>query len=106
MTRNTGLNGAAGPHGPGDGRGPGGDMRGDAHRDDGPRDDGLREIARAAARCFGTGDGRTLLAYLRAITVERACGPQVSDAALRDLEGQRRLVHRLCALIDRGRRGD
>lgn len=70
------------------------------------RDDDLREIARAAARCFGSEDGRTLLAHLRAITVERACGPQVPDAALRDLEGQRRLVHRLTALVDRGRRGD
>ncbi len=70
------------------------------------RDDDLGEIARAAARCFGSEDGRTLLAHLRAITVERACGPQVSDAALRDLEGQRRLVHRLIALVDRGRRGD
>ena len=70
------------------------------------RDDDLGEIARAAARCFGSEDGRTLLAHLRAITVERACGPQVPDAALRDLEGQRRLVHRLIALADRGRRGD
>ena len=70
------------------------------------RDDDLGEIARAAARCFGSEDGRTLLAHLRAITVERACGPQVSDAALRDLEGQRRLVHRLIALVDRGQRGD
>ncbi len=70
-----------------------------------PPDD-MRAIARAAARCFGTDDGRTLLAHLRAVTVERACGPQTSDAALRDLEGQRRLVHRLTALIDRGRRGD
>ena len=96
MTRNAGVNGAAGPH-----ERAAGDMHGEVRRDD-----GLHEIARAAARCFGTGDGRTLLAYLRAITVERACGPQVSDAALRDLEGQRRLVHRLTALIDRGRRGE
>lgn len=103
MTRNTGANGAAGPHDPGDGHGA---RRGEALRDDGRHEIALREVARAAARCFGTGDGRTLLAYLRAITVERACGPQVSDAALRDLEGQRRLVHRLTALIDRGRRGE
>ena len=70
------------------------------------RNEDIREIARAAARCFGTDDGRRLLAHLRATTIERACGPQVSDAALRDLEGQRRLVHRLTALIDRGQRGD
>ena len=69
-----------------------------------PRD--LREIARAAARCFGTDDGGKLLAHLRAITIERVCGPHLSEAALRDLEGQRRLVHQIHALIDRGRRGD
>ena len=87
--------GEAGPHDPQPR-----DALPDAH------EDALREVARAAARCFGTEDGRRLLAHLRAATVERACGPQVSDAALRDLEGQRRLVHRLIALIDRGRRGD
>ncbi len=76
------------------------DSRPDARNED------IREIARAAARCFGTDDGRRLLAHLRATTIERACGPQMPDAALRDLEGQRRLVHRLTALIDRGRRGD
>lgn len=86
--------GETGPHGAGPG-------------DPGePGEPDLRDIARAAARCFGTDDGRRLLAHLRAITLERACGPQVSDAALRDLEGQRRLVRRLTALIDRGRRGD
>ena len=68
--------------------------------------DDLRDVARAAARCFGTDDGRKLLAHLRAITIERVCGPHMSEAALRDLEGQRRLVHRLYALIDRGRRGE
>ena len=77
-----------------------GDSRGDARNDD------LRDVARAAARCLGTDDGRKLLAHLRAITIERVCGPHMSEAALRDLEGQRRLVHRLYALIDRGRRGE
>ena len=67
---------------------------------------GLRDIARAAARCFAGEDGRTLLAHLRALTTGRVCGPLVPDAALRDLEGQRRLVHRLEALIARGRRGN
>ena len=100
MIRNTGANGAAGPHAPGDGRSAG------ARRNNDHNEIALREVARAAARCFGTEDGRTLLAYLRAITIERACGPQASDAALRDLEGQRRLVRQICALIDRGRRGD
>ena len=46
------------------------------------RGDDLRDVARAAARCFGTDDGRKLLAHLRAITIERVCGPQVSDPAL------------------------
>lgn len=84
---------------------PGDDLHGDPFESN-PRGADLRDIARAAARCFGTEDGRTLLAHLRAITIERVCGPHLSEAALRDLEGQRRLVHRLTALIDRGRRGD
>ena len=114
MMRNTGTSGANGAAGASDrgdddtrDRALGDDAPcDDAPGDDAPGGDSLREIARAAARCFGTDDGRKLLAHLRAITIERACGPQVSDAALRDLEGQRRLVRRLCALIDRGRRGD
>jgi len=59
--------------------------------------------SRAAARLFATPDGRLLLAHLRRLTCERVLGPEVSDAALRFLEGQRALVRRLESLIATGR---
>lgn len=65
-----------------------------------------RLIAIAAARCFGTPDGVKILNHLRQITIERPCGPHMPEAVLRDLEGQRRLVHQLYALIQRGRNGE
>ena len=55
-------------------------------------DPGSAAIARAATRIFATADGALLLAHLRRITLNRALGPQASDAALRMLEGQRALV--------------
>ena len=58
-----------------------------------------------AARCFRGADGRQLLTYLRAITVERTLGPGADTAALRHLEGQRQLVQHLTTLIDRGHSG-
>jgi hypothetical protein len=62
-------------------------------------------IASAAARCFRGEDGDRLLAYLKALTLNRALGPAADDAALRHLEGQRHLVRHLCTLIDLGRDG-
>lgn len=61
--------------------------------------------ARIAARCFRGADGAALLAYLKALTLDRALGPGASDAALRHLEGQRHLVRHLSHLIDLGRVG-
>lgn len=61
--------------------------------------------ARAFARCFAGPDGRLALAHLSRITFERVLGPEASEAALRDLEGQRRLAGILVALIRRGRAG-
>lgn len=61
--------------------------------------------ARAAARCLTGPDGETLIRHLRAVTLDRALGPDASDAALRHLEGQRQLVRGLLALIERGRHG-
>lgn len=55
------------------------------------------------ARCFSTPDGRRTLDLLKAMTLERATGPEASDAALRHLEGQRCLVAQLLALVARGR---
>lgn len=57
----------------------------------------------AVARCFAGPDGDRALAYLARVTVQRTLGPEASDAALRDLEGQRRLYHHLLGLIERGR---
>jgi len=41
---------------------------------------------------FNTGAGREALAYLRSITIEFVCGPNVTDAELRHREGMRSLV--------------
>lgn len=61
------------------------------------------DTAGAFARCFGGGDGMRVLGFLKAMTLERAVGPEASDAALRHLEGQRQLVTTILALVARGR---
>lgn len=61
--------------------------------------------APAFARCFVGPDGQRVLATLKAMTLERALGPDASDAALRHLEGQRLLVATILALAARGGRG-
>ncbi len=62
-----------------------------------------KDLACAFARCFRGRDGARVAAYLRAITQERALGPNAPDALLRHVEGQRHLVRHIVALIDRGR---
>lgn len=57
------------------------------------------------ARCFAGGDGARVLAVLRAMTLDRALGPDAPEAALRHLEGQRQLVATILALVARGRAG-
>ena len=64
-----------------------------------------QRIATAFARCFGGADGGLVLGYLRAMTIERVLGAQASDAALRQLEGQRQLIHSIETMIDRGATG-
>ena len=61
------------------------------------------ELTRAAARVFAGTDGERIAQYLRAVTLERALGPDASEAHLRHLEGQRQLVRHLLALAERGR---
>ncbi len=61
------------------------------------------DAARAAVRCLTGAAGETLIRYLRAITLDRALGPDASDAQLRHLEGQRQLVRHLLALVERGK---
>lgn len=64
-----------------------------------------KALALAAARCFRGADGDKVLAYLRAITLERALGPGAPDTLLRHLEGQRQLVAHIARLVTRGRDG-
>lgn len=62
------------------------------------------DLARAFARLFVGGDGETALAHLRAVTIERRAPPDMPEAALRHLEGQRSVVAAIESLIARGRR--
>lgn len=57
-------------------------------------------ITEAVFHAFGTAPGRDALAYLRTITLNRVTPEGASDAQLRELEGQRRLVAGLIARID------
>ena len=57
------------------------------------------------ARCFAGSNGLRVLAVLRAMTLDRALGPDAPEAALRHLEGQRQLVATVLALVARGRAG-
>lgn len=59
--------------------------------------------ARLFARVFSEPGGEDVLAHLRRITVERTLPPEASAEALRDLEGQRRIVKFIEAQILRGR---
>ena len=61
------------------------------------------DIARAAARCLAGAPGEILIRHLRAVTLERALGPDATDAQLRHLEGQRQLVRHLLALVEGGK---
>lgn len=60
------------------------------------------DLARAFARCFLCADGRRVIDHLRQVTLERVIGPAASDSLLRHTEGQRQLVARMLALIERG----
>jgi hypothetical protein len=66
---------------------------------------GEAELATAFARCFVSADGRQVLGHLRRLTVERALGPQASEALLRYVEGQRQLILYVEALVAKGAGG-
>mgnify|MGYP001553975097 CR=1 FL=1 len=59
-------------------------------------------LAKMCAHVFGRGEGRDLLRHLRAITKDRMVAPDSAESALRWLEGQRYLVHRLESLTAKG----
>jgi len=56
------------------------------------------------ARCFRGTDGETALRHLRRISLDIATGPDVADARLRHLEGQRFMVNQIIPLVERGRK--
>lgn len=59
-------------------------------------------LAAACARLFTTADGHLLLSHLTRITLTTSPGPDVTEARLRHLEGQRALVLTLRTLAARG----
>ncbi|MDO8596411.1 MAG: hypothetical protein Q7R45_07290 [Sulfuricaulis sp.] len=60
------------------------------------------EFSSLCARVFHTTDGVELLKMLRAMTVERALPVTATDAALRDLNAQCRLVRQVEVATARG----
>ena len=62
------------------------------------------DLARCFARCFRGSDGDRAIAHLRAVTLDIAAGPDMPDARLRHLEGQRFMVRNIINLIERGRK--
>lgn len=61
-----------------------------------------RRINLTAVSVLGDQAGKDLMAYLRSITIEAVAGPNISDAELRHLEGQRYLVGLLSTRINLG----
>ena len=51
---------------------------------------------------FKTKEGKALLAYLRSITIESVAGSDITDSALRHLEGQRYLVGLIQRRVNKG----
>lgn len=60
-------------------------------------------VAGAAFRLSMTSDGRELLDWLRANTVDRRMAPGLPDAVVREMHGQRMLVQQVEDLIETGR---
>ena len=67
-----------------------------------PRPGIAPDLLLAYARFLRTENGRRIIRHLRAITVDRVLGPDVSEAMLRHLEGQRQLVNYIGVLAERG----
>lgn len=64
-----------------------------------------KRINDAIRHAFSGEAGQYALDYLRSITINNVAGPEVSDAHLRHLEGQRWLVGVIQARLDQGRKG-
>lgn len=63
---------------------------------------GEDQLAAACARLFAGADGQLLLSHLTRATLGTSPGPDVTEARLRHLEGQRALVLTLRHLAVRG----
>lgn len=61
------------------------------------------ELCRAYARCFAGPDGAVVIAHLTRSILDRRLPPNVSDAELRHLEGQRFAIGGVIAMVERGR---
>lgn len=59
------------------------------------------DIEVAVAQAFSTAAGRMVLGWLRLQTIERTMAPDVSEAQLRHIEGQRDLVRKLENMVRR-----
>ncbi|MBT4890050.1 MAG: hypothetical protein HON65_10910 [Rhodospirillales bacterium] len=61
------------------------------------------ELSRSFARVFSHSESARVLDHLRKSTRDRVFGPEVSEATLRYVEGQRALVAYMENIIERGR---
>ena len=68
-----------------------------------PAKDRELELCRAYARCFAGPDGDEVIAHLTRSVLDRRLSPNVSDAELRHLEGQRFAIAGVIAMVERGR---
>ncbi len=59
------------------------------------------EISQIFAKLFSRPEGQQVLDHLYRMTLGRALSPQMSDAMLRHLEGQRALVLYIASLVHR-----
>ena len=62
----------------------------------------MNEIEKHYARIFNTSSGNQVLNHLRALTIERVIGQNVSDNELRWWAAQNALVHQIENFIKRG----
>ena len=62
----------------------------------------MNEIEKHYARIFNTPSGNQVLNHLRALTIERVIGQNVSDNELRWWAAQNALVHQIENFIKRG----
>lgn len=62
------------------------------------------EINQACASAFKTGAGKTVLEYLRRLTIERVAGPGVDPNSLLHMEGARWVYGIIASRIEIGKR--